>query len=187
MIAAFLQAEIHSPRFKKYVRSLLGGDLRLVQRPRLDDRWENEERKKVLAGYRGYGQNSLLFQHFPTDIDWQRVILSRDEVGALKYAGVVETWRDLSNGSRLVRDGAANVETVSVGENANANILAVEAELLRGRTYPEIIIAAVPGDTNHVLIEGHTRATAYYRAFDKTAEVEAIVAYSPHMATWGFY
>ena len=113
MTLAFLRAEAHSQRFKKDVRKLLEGDLSLVSRDaRLDSPYQNEARKKALALFRGYGVNSWLFLGFPADAEWKRVMFTREELAAMKYANA-PAWVVLSQGSRVVGDGAANVGQVS--------------------------------------------------------------------------
>jgi hypothetical protein len=186
MVLAFLQAEFRSPRFKSDVRRLLGGDADLLYRPRLNDNVENEKRKQVLAAYRGFGRDDALFRGFPTSVEWNRLTLGPDEIGEMLYANY-RTWVDLSGGTRLVRDGAANVGLVEVGENANENILAVERDVRSGRTFPELIAAASSAEDTHVLVEGHSRATAYVRAADFDAEFEVIAAHSPAVAEWVFF
>ena len=162
MVLAFLRAEIHSPRFKTVVRRALGGDASLVYRPRLDSQPENQARRNALGLVRGFGLNTYLFRGFPAAVRWVRLAVTSTDIAAMKYARY-PTWDALSGGSRLVGDGAANVETVKADEDANANIQAVEREIARGRVYPELIVAATGEQEPHVLVEGHTRATAYVR------------------------
>ncbi len=65
-------------------------------------------------------------------------------------------------GSRLVVDGANNVDSVDTAEDTNKNIKGVADELKRGKRYPELI--AVHGDCEDIiLVEGHTRATRQTR------------------------
>ena len=84
---------------------------------RLDDPAENRARKNALAMVRGYGVNTYLFTNFPTDATWIRLACTRDDIGAMKYANH-PTWITLSHGSRLVRDGAANVESTPTAKTS---------------------------------------------------------------------
>ncbi len=186
MVLAFLRAEFYSPRYKEWIRRALGHDASLLNRPRLDDATENAARKQVLAEFRGFGADALLFRGFPVEVQWVRVEATVAEVADMKYAKYA-TWITLSGGSRIVRDGAANVDTIPTDEDANANIRAVTRDVERGQSYPPLIAAAVSNDETHVLVEGHTRASAYVRALRADAPVELIVAYSPSMTTWAFY
>ncbi len=165
MILAFVRAEFHSPRFKPLFRKALGGDANLVYRPRLDDPEENRARKNALAMVRG---------------------CTRDDIGAMKYANH-PTWTTLSHGSRLVRDGSANVESTPTGEDVNDHVLAVVREIAQGRTFAELIVAAEDEDAVPILVEGHARATAYVRALPANAEVEVITARAPDLSRWSFY
>jgi len=186
MILAFVRAEFHSPRFKPLFRKALGGDANLVYRPRLDDPEENRARKNALAMVRGYGVNKYLFTNFPTDATWIRLACTRDDIGAMKYANH-PTWTTLSHGSRLVRDGSANVESTPTGEDVNDHVLAVVREIAQGRTFAELIVAAEDEDAVPILVEGHARATAYVRALPANAEVEVITARAPDLSRWSFY
>jgi hypothetical protein len=72
-----------------------------------------------------------------------------------------------------------------VGENANENIKAVADDLRAGKRYPALIAVESEGGLL-VLVEGHTRATAYVLA-QVAIPVEVIVGYSPQMQLWTFY
>ena len=69
----------------------------------------------------------------------------------------------LSNGTRLVKDGASNIDKTlipDVNDTINENVKKVVAAIQRGKSYPELI--AVSGlDDDLILIEEHTRATSY--------------------------
>ncbi len=186
MILAFLRAEYHSPRFKALIRRALGGNADLLHRPRLDDAAENRARKAALAAVRGYGNNEYLFRGFPSDVEWTLVSLTRDELGDLLYANY-PTWVELSGGTRAIRDGAKNVDLINVREEANTNIRAVVREVASGRQYPPLIFAGECSTTGLVLVEGHTRATAYFLEMPEGAEIEVIVGSSGAMRSWAFY
>jgi hypothetical protein len=63
----------------------------------------------------------------------------------------------------------------------------VERELAWGRRYAEIILAVEHADGQHYVVEGHTRATAYFRYFIDDTEIEALVAYAPGLSEWLFF
>jgi hypothetical protein len=60
--------------------------------------------------------------------------------------------------------------------------LAIAKELRQGKVFPELIAADANGSL--ILIEGHSRATAY--ALESTEDVQTIVATSPSMDRWAY-
>jgi hypothetical protein len=102
----------------------------------------------------------------------------------VKYANY-STWVALSGGTRIVVDGAKNIDSVITAEDANKNIKAVAAAVRTGKRYPELIGVSGPrGEV--ILLEGHTRATAYALA-QLPERAECIVASSPTVSRWAFY
>jgi hypothetical protein len=164
MVLAFLRAEIDSPRFgekyKKCFDHLQAFQITrqaLIDNANLDSARDNAQRIEILKAVRGYRGNNFLFTRFPNDVRWSRVGLEPADWIRVKYANY-RTWIELSGGTRLIADGAKNINSVIAEEETNENVKAVVAELGRGKRYPELI-----GVRNHndeiVLIEGHTRAT----------------------------
>jgi hypothetical protein len=188
VVLAFLRAEIDSPRFAdKYVLAIrqLGEDRgRLIDDANLKDDRACRARRQLLGIVRGFGQNAYLFQGFPADVEWKLVEVPVAEFGRLKYANH-PTWIQLSAGTRLVVDGARNVDKIATGENANVNIQAVGDLVSNGREYPELI-AVESGDGFFILVEGHTRATAY-ALVGKPVVVRVFIGSSQSMKTWAFY
>jgi hypothetical protein len=95
-------------------------------------------------------------------------------------------WVALSGGTRLVRDGAANVKT-ALGAAKAAGIVATEEAVREGKRFQPIIAAAENQGAVHIVAEGHTRATAYVRALDANAEVEVVIGYSTNLRRWHFF
>jgi hypothetical protein len=186
VILAFLRAEYHSPRFKAVVRQLLGGETNLVYEPRVGDPLESQKRRNILAAYRGFGRDDYLFRGFPGSVEWNRLLISPEEIGSMLYANY-PTWVALSGGTRLVSDGAANVGAVNVDEDADLHVAAVEREIRRGGTFAELIAVAATPDSPLILLEGHTRATALVRVADPDVEVELLAGYSLGILNWAWY
>lgn len=191
MVLAFLKAEIDSPRYEQVYRekiSSLGfSRTQLIESADLHNDHQNMERIKLLGEVRGYGANSYLFPGFPNDVSWQRVRLEQPEIARLKYAKH-PSWIMLSNGTRLVRDGASNIDKILVPDvngTINENVKKVAASIQNGQRYSELI--AVSGlDDVLILVEGHTRATAYVLS-KYTQPVALLVGTSATMRNWGFY
>ncbi len=162
MVLTFLKGEIDSPRFGPQYQKMLRNsnlDRSIINNGNIASYNENQIRKELLGTVRGYGEDSWLFRGFPQNVNWELAELSDKELDSLLYANY-STWITLSAESRLVKDGAKNVDSIITGENANENILAVANAIEAGAVYPALIAAS---DTKKVvLIEGHVRATAYY-------------------------
>jgi hypothetical protein len=191
MVLAFLRAEVDSSRFGGFYRASLDklrnfglGPEVLLDSPDLGSTLQNAFRKHILAGVRGYGVNQLLFRGFPADVTWRRITLKPTDFDILKYAKW-PAWVKLSGGTRSVLDGARNVHTIDLGDGMNNLILDVASDVRAGKKYPELI--CVDGSKDDlILIEGHTRATAYALA-QLPDEAECIVGSSPKMSEWAVY
>jgi len=112
------------------------------------------------------------------------VSMEQEDFSNLRYARC-PPWIELSGGTRLVTEGAKNIAPGGPAEDAAVNIRAVVADLKREKRYAELI-----GVKDHnggiILMEGHTRATAY--VVSPPAEpIVCIVGSSPTMARWAFY
>lgn len=184
MISAFLLAELGSPIWSQPILSLLRTHVGIVTAPSVNDPVESLIRRLVLAAYRGYGLDTYLFQGIPDDIIWSRSLVTASELGGFRYANC-EPWAALAGGSRLVRDGAKRLD-LGPSDRA-ASVRAVESGILQGGTYPPLIALGSESGGDHVLAEGHTRATAYVRALAPSDEVELLVGHSTAMPGWAYW
>jgi hypothetical protein len=184
MVLAFLRAEVDSSSFGSTVLAILGSR-KPIDEPDGGDDSENRLRRNALAHYRGYGRNSVLFTGFPTDVSWETVALTRSELGEVRYLNY-RTWVEFS-GSRLVKDGAANVECLPGADNVNTIILDIEHDLRKGGESAPIILVGQRRGDSLIILEGCKRATAYYRALPEDGELVAIAGYSESLSDWGFF
>jgi len=185
MVAAFLRAEINSSRYDDYILGQLrqqGLSRRLIDQPNLADAAENAVRKQLLD-FRGFQARNALFTRFPTDAQWRRVTLEPNDLIRLRYANY-PTWIELSGGTRLVSAGAQNFRGLP-DDPATYHIYAIADAVRNGTRFPELITAEAD-DGSLILIEGHSRATAYLME-GFPADCDALVASSPTMLRWAFY
>jgi hypothetical protein len=184
MILAFLQAEIDSPRYGAlYNRVLMHNHLNrsgLIDKPDLCNAEENHYRKEVLRGVRGYASNTALFRNFPANVLWQRVLIDPTDYPTLKYMND-SSWVTFSGGSRLVIDGAKNLEWTAEHRDPKPNVNGILRSLNEGKRFPPLI-GVESHDGFLILIEGHSRATAYVAS--ATIEFEMFVGSSPSMRNW---
>src|SRR6202012_5701933 len=98
MIALFLLGELNSERFGRGVRSALDAARQtaaLITSADLDDADQNRARRTILATTRGYGENRDVFENFPADVRWVRVLLAPSELAAVRYIDY-SYWNELS-------------------------------------------------------------------------------------------
>ena len=187
MILAFLQSEIDSSRFSPCVNRVLaalGRDRALIDVPDLSDASANHARRLILSTCRGY-PSTYLFAGWPQDAVWHRVRLGLADLGTMKYANEPNLVA-LSGGARLAREGASNYLRRAADPNSWTHIEGILADLRRGKNFAPLIAAQGVDASSLVLIEGHSRATAYLIEEIK-ADVEAFVATSPSIAGWQYY
>ncbi len=181
IVLAFLRAEIDAPRCRQFFASM---DRRLIDEPDLTDSEQTRARRAALAYRHGF------YDRVAADTAWQRWALTPVELGDVRCANNVLTWHRLSGATRRVRDGAANARGLAVvtelGVDVSAGIRETARAIDAGRQLVELIaVANDPDASSLVLMEGHTRATAYLLARKTPAEVIVLVGWSRSMeATW---
>jgi hypothetical protein len=190
MVLAFVRAEIDSPtdhgEALHHALSQLHEDrARLIDRADLMDERQNHARRSILGAARGYGRNLYLFRNFPYDTTWRLVTVTPAQVADFKYANC-EPWTRLSGSSRLVADGVNNLNR---GQNKaiQDNVAGIAARLSRGDRFQALVAVECGSHTAQpVLMEGHTRATAYALT-DSPGEIDVIIGSSATMNRWAFF
>jgi len=188
MVLVFLKAEIDSPRFGSTYRTILANS-ELDRRSVIDDPDLSSEqgtliRRELLKLVRGYGTSQALFRGFPHNVQWRRVLLDQTDLSKLKYANEPSRVA-LSSGSRLVSQGSENVGSGNSTGDTVVNTRAIVEDFKRGKVFPELIgVDRAAGEI--ILMEGHTRATAYALA-KVPSQIECIVGSSVSMSNWAFY
>ncbi len=95
-------------------------------------------------------------------------------------------------GTRLIADGAKNVgkrwPPEAADKDPSPSILVIAAKLEKGGSFPELIFVGEPEapPDQLVLVEGHSRATAYVYA-GAAPEIEALVGFSSGIVKWRWY
>jgi hypothetical protein len=186
MVAAFLRAEIGSPRYGPVILSILdrdGHDRRLVDEPDLTTPAANAARRRLLGDYRGYGRNADVFTGFPAVVRWYRALAAKEDLARVRYIEY-DYWTELSGGSRLVVDAVARIrQGIEACGVSNAGIWYLADAIAAGASPPEPILVGTGEGAPLVILEGHVRLTAYLlRPEHLPPELELIVGYSPVMA-----
>jgi len=191
MVALFLATEYPSPRTHQQILLALqreGLPASIIEQPNLRDGQENAQRRSVLGAYRGYGQNTDYFEGFPPDVQWERAMLSKQELEQIKYIEY-DYWVELSKRSRLPRDGA---RTILAGDEvfgvSNQGFLQIAAALRAGARFPTLILVGKNRESPLVVLEGHVRLTAMFLAPEcLPASLEVMVGFSEQIENWGCY
>lgn len=180
MVAAFLKAEISSPRFAEDVREAIqsfGGDEAQIIHPDITNEHENELRARILGKYRGYRQNREMFIDIPANLTWLEAELSNNEIRDLKYVDY-DYWNELTGGSHLVKDGVQNIQKGKiVFDVPNDRFLTLAEEIQKGKhVFEPIIVWGHTIDAPLEILEGHLRATAFALAGNKApASIKVLV------------
>ena len=191
MILAFLKAEVDASRYHDLIQDCLEylapyGFTRagLIDEPNLSNQQQNDARIWILQTFRGYRQNKLLFSGFPLDAVWRRVAIEPHELDRLRYANEPH-WLAFSDHTRRPSRMVANLSTDKVPKEDADRVLAIRDAINRGHRFPELIAAEGQND-EIILLEGHSRATAYV-ASTFNENITMFLASSPTMHQWKFY
>jgi hypothetical protein len=184
VVLAFLRAEIDSPHWgPRYLHVISECHLdrsSLIDAADLTDVQACGIRELILGAVRGYGRDALLFTGFPRDTAWRRVRVEPSDLHRLKCISRDEQWFGLTAGTRLIREAARNL---SDRPDLAARVSDVIRRIEHGLPIAELIIAETSsGDL--ILVEGHTRATAYAVLSDRA--FQAFVGTSPLLGRWTF-
>jgi hypothetical protein len=184
MVTAFLQAEISSPEYSKYIQPNLernGLSRDFIDSPDLKNEFHNHFRRTLLQ-YRGFGMNTGLFKGFPSDVRWRFVEIEPQDHQVLFYAKD-DSWIRISEGTRSVQRAAGRIDRFEQPGTADC-VRAIQRDLTDGKSMAPLILVEGQNRTL-ILVEGHKRATAYVGL--NWPRVSAILGLSATMSNWGYY
>jgi hypothetical protein len=186
MVAAFLRAEIDSPRWGSNILDRLNQDGRsraVVDNPNLLDDEESAYRASLLA-FRGY-RNRFIFSGFPDAVQWHAISMTRGDLEVVRVMNSAP-WPEFSGGTRLAGDASRNLKMGTIKHAVLSDIKATSDLLKEGHALAELILVGESLERPLVILEGHVRTMAIL-ASDVNAEVRTIVGISPDMRRWIFY
>lgn len=161
MVAAFLQAELASPRFQNGVfqgPEGIGTDRSIIDEPNFTDPSENSNRIEILAN-RGYRNRTLLFTGFPSTIQWRAAALDTSDCRKLKVIND-RPWIEWAGGTHRAVDAAAKLESEPSLDDITAHIAHIISTLKAGKSLPPLLLVSLSIENPFVILEGHTRAMA---------------------------
>jgi hypothetical protein len=193
MVLTFLRGEIEAPRYREYYLAAMGyvggSRQRLIDDADLADDYDNSDREKLLGMVRGYKQDTMLFAGFPRETAWRRAKITLTELKTFQYANV-PTLLELAP-SRRVSDGAENALKASTSFSPPLydmlkGIRPLMTRVVAGDTFDDLIVVKDDHRPNVVLLEGHTRSTAY-AAVGQPQHIRVLIGRSANMHKWAFY
>jgi hypothetical protein len=189
VIAEFLLAEIDSPRFRDGIIAALGSHAEsVITNPDVDREDENQIRREILGLTRGYGCNQDLFERFPDDVQWYRVVMSKPELSRVEYIHY-SYWNELSNGTRLPSRASKMIrDDTEIFGVSNQGFLDIFNAIRNGKTFPRLLLVSCNEHARVVVLEGHARITAYFIDDDWVPdELEVLIGYSEKFIEWDLY
>ncbi len=194
MIAEFLRQEYaHLERYGARIDECLceeGVSLYRITSPDVSNPVQSDEWRRVFARYRGYGTgNPSYLTDFPaTGVAWNWISISPDELLNSQYIQY-DYWTELSGGTRSPRVAAERILSGQSESQADASTLVELAGKLRaGFQVPPLILVSADGGHTRVILEGHSRITAYALAPETIpTPMNVILGTSSEIARWDEY
>ncbi len=180
MIAAFVRAELESPRFGAALRSTLaelGMSVEVVSAA-ASVAGANEARRQLLAAYRGWGQYESVFGGMPDDVVWSWAEL--DESVLRERVFTIKWYFEETFGTRSAHE-IGGVKRRA----ADASRSQLERSFAEGRILEPPILLAEPDLRRLVILEGHSRILSYLANSDLvTFPILSMIGTSPRVAAW---
>jgi hypothetical protein len=184
VVLAFLRAEVDPQKWgqdnERMLRDLGFDRVSLIDVTDLADARVGGIRKAVLGAVRGYDRDEALFTGFPRATTWRRVQVEPSDFHRLKCISKDERWSKLTAGTRLIQQAARNLDAYpELAVRVRGAIRRIEQRLSVGE-----LIMVETNSSDLILVEGHTRATAYAVLSDRA--FPAFIGTSPLMSRWHF-
>jgi len=181
MVSLFLYEEIKSERWVNQINKILDKEninKNIILNPDLNDKNENELRKLVLKIFRGYN-NKKIFKNYPENIDWNWVILDKNDILKIKYI-TYDYWEELTNGTRYAKDSVKNIKkNIEIFGVSNNNFIELSEYIKTGnKVDPLIILTSLEKKENMIVLEGHVRLTAINLAIDYIEEIKVLMGFA---------
>jgi hypothetical protein len=151
---------------------------------------ENAQRRRVFARYRGYGTDRASYlTGFPDHgVTWHWATLTPSELLNVRYIRYCY-WTALSAGTRSPVVAAERIrQGIEVYGVSNQRFLDLTSLVAHGAVMPPLILVSVPDPITFVVLEGHSRLTAYALDADRLASgIRVMIGIAPAIARWDEY
>jgi len=191
MTHMFIMQQIGSFRFAEEMEGIIkrhGINRQIIDNPNFEDQNENELRLKLRQSFGGSDDEGHLFDNFPKNVSWKRAVISKEDLMRVKYIDY-DYWIELSNGTRLVKDGTSNIiKGIEIFGQSNQKFWDALEALKNGAKFPEPILITKNLSSDIVVVEGHLRLTVYLLDPVYTPnEIEVVIGFSENFQDWDMY
>lgn len=163
MIYEFLKGEIKSDRFQSQIMNVLD-ELKLsadvIENANLSNVNENQDRKRIMRNFRGYGSNMHIFENYPCITRWIFAECTTGDINNIQYINY-SYWNELSKNTHSPLSAA---DTIREGKEiygvSNSGAINGVKYLKNGGVFPPIILLT-SDNKNFIILEGHSRMTVY--------------------------
>lgn len=181
MVALFLKEELNSKRFRDTLLGIIKKaniDESLILNYNLKNANENKIRKLILKEYRGYENNTGIFENFPKNIEWFWAELSLQDILNIKYIDY-DYWVELTNGTRYVEDSKENIlKGKEIFGVSNQPFIDGANYLKQGKKFdPIILLASKENNKELIVLEGHSRLTSMILVPESIRKIRALIGF----------
>ena len=163
MILVFLKGEINSIRFQSQIHEVLHNlkmSVEIIDKADLNNLAENIKRREILKNFRGYKNNTDLFENFPDISRWILAECSNNDINKIRYINY-SYWNELSKHTSSPLIAAETIhEGIEIYGISNSSAINGVDFLVQGGTFPPIILLTSDKET-YIILEGHSRMTVY--------------------------
>lgn len=181
MVALFLKEEISSKRFKNNLLTIINNfkvNINLIIDYNLNNKIENDIRKKILSEYRGYNKNKEIFKNFPKNIEWFWCEIDISDILNIKYINY-DYWIELTNGTRYIKDSKENIlKNKEIYGISNQSFLKGANFLKNGGIFEPLILLVSKENNNEIIVlEGHNRLASISLVLEKINKLKTLVGF----------
>lgn len=192
MVATFVAAEFNSARFGKTTRRIakeFGVSPSVILNPNLKSTKENVARRAILGEWRGFESRTKLFECFPDRVKWYKATLDRSDFGKLHYGRSPKYWDNLSNGTQKVSEGVKYIYGMPRNSNPARFVRSIYRGIVKGESFPPIIVLTDPRRSRLVLVEGACRSTAHCKAIQDgiIKKMNVLLGVSSQIEKWALW
>jgi len=163
MILEFLKMEFDSERFNAKIEAVLKEmciNSDIISNGNIVCEQENVLRAEILKRFRGY-RDKEIFENFPANIEWIWTEFDREDIFKILYIEY-SYWNELSNYTGSPLEAAKTIISGKmIYDVPNDRAINGANKLKEGHIFPPLIFLTDENERRYIVLEGHSRITAY--------------------------